>query len=101
MSEKKGFFRSLFNLSFAEFITPRVIKFMYCVAVFWSATGAGAMVYYGFKDGSNAFGTFTLILSPVIFFLLILFSRVWLEMIIVAFRIAENTGRLIEQNEPG
>jgi hypothetical protein len=36
----------------------------------------------------------------LVFLLLVVVGRVWLELIIVAFRIAENTARLVQQGMP-
>jgi hypothetical protein len=100
MSEKKGFIASLFDLSFTEFVTTRIIKFLFVLAIIGSAIMALAVVIAGFSAESGATGIFTLLLSPVVFFLYILFSRICLELIIVIFRIAENIGHLAEQNKP-
>ncbi|MCC5843569.1 MAG: DUF4282 domain-containing protein [Verrucomicrobia bacterium] len=43
-------------------------------------------------------GIMFLILSPLLFLLYVLGARIWCEMIIVLFRIAENTSRLVEKN---
>jgi len=97
----KGFFGSLFDLSFTEFVTTRIIKLLFIVGIV--AAGIGALAILG---GAIAAGGFLrivlgLVLAPVAFVLYVLLVRVWLELIIVAFRIAENTGRLVEQgNRP-
>ncbi len=88
------------DLSFTEFVTTRIIKFLFVLAIIASAIGAVAMVIGVFSSHSVAFGILGLLLSPVVFLLYVLFARMWLELIIVAFRIAENTGRLLEQNKP-
>jgi hypothetical protein len=38
------------------------------------------------------------VLSPLIFFIYVIVARVYLEIIIVIFRIAENTSRLVKQD---
>ena len=100
MSERKGFFGSLFDLSFTEFVTTRIIRFLFVLAIIVSAIVALAMVVAAFSSHSGAAGILGLLLSPVVFFLCVLYSRMCLELIIVVFRIAENTGRLVEQNKP-
>ena len=40
-----------------------------------------------------------LVLSPLVFLLYALVVRVWCELIIVVFRLAENTSRLAGQNK--
>lgn len=98
MSEKKGFFGSLFDLSFSEFVTTRIIKFLFVLAIIGAALLTLAMVAGGFLDSEER-GIMMLVLSPFVFFLYVLISRIYLELIIVLFRIAENTGRLVKQNE--
>lgn len=97
MNESTGFIGSLFDLSFSEFVTTKIIKFLFVLAIIGSAIGALAIIIAGFSSGSGALGMLALLLSPVVFFVYVLLSRVWLELIIVVFRIAENTGRLVEQ----
>ena len=98
MSEEKGFMGSLFDLSFTEFVTTRIIKFLYIIAIIVAAIAAIAIIVSGFAQGFVV-GIISLILSPIIFLLYVVLSRVWLELIIVIFRIAENTGRLVDKNK--
>jgi len=99
MSEKKGFFATLLDFSFTEFVTPKIIKFLFVLSIFCSALAVLLIIIGGFASGSVIAGILALIFSPLIFFLYVLFARMWLELIVVAFRIAENTGRLVEQNK--
>ena len=98
MSEKTGFLGSLFDFSFSEFVTTRVIKTLFVVAIVMVGLGTIGLIISGFSK-SATMGVFMLLLSPLFFLLYVLFARIWLELIIVMFRIAENTGRLVEQNK--
>ena len=100
MNEKKGFFGSLFDLSFSEFVTTKIIKFLFVLAIIGSAIGALIVVIIGFASGSVTAGILLLLLSPVVFIVYVLLSRIWLELIIVIFRIAENTTQLVQQKSP-
>ena len=107
MSENRGFIASVFDLSFTDFVTPRIVKVLFILAVlftgFFSIVGAITTVSAGFSnsEGSGIVALFlTLILAPLGFFLYVLLIRMWLEVVIVLFRIAENTGRLVELNRP-
>ena len=86
----------LFDLSFTEFITTRVIKVFFILGVVFAALITLMVIVGGFQVGS-AVGVIVLLLSPVLFLLYILMLRLWCEFIIVVFRIAENTGRMAEQ----
>ena len=96
--EQKGLLGSLFDLSFTEFVTTRVIKVLFVLAIAISAIGAFTMLIGGIAKGGGAAFLF-IILAPIAFFLYVLMARIWLEVIIVLFRIAENTGRLVEQGK--
>ena len=83
-----GFFRALFDFSFTEFVTTRLIRLLYGIGVLVGAVTAIVAIGRGFDAGSGA-GIVALILAPLIFLLVVILARVWLEIIIVVFRIAE------------
>lgn len=94
--EGKGFFASLFDLSFSEFITARLIRVLYGIGIVMSGLLALGAVVTGFRRGAVA-GILCLVFCPVLFILYVLLARVWCEMIMVLFRIADNTAKLAEQ----
>lgn len=97
---KKGFLASLFDLSFSEFITVRLIKIVYVIFILVSALGALAILFGGFRTGS-VFGVLGGIVGAAIAFIIyVLFARVWLELVIVIFRIAEDTRKLVAAKAP-
>ena len=98
--DTQGFLGSIFDLSFTEFITIRIIKFLFILGIILAAIGTLLLIVTGFSNGIGA-GILSLVLSPLIFLVYVLLARVWCEMIIVMFRIAENTGRLVEQGNRG
>ena len=83
-----GFFRALFDFSFTEFVTTRLIRLLYAIGVLLAAVAALGAIVRGFNAGAGA-GIVALIVSPLIFLLVVILARVWLEIIIVVFRIAE------------
>ena len=91
--ENKGFLATLFDLSFGEFVTTRVIKVLFILGVVFSGIGAFMVILAGFRGGALT-GIVALLLSPVVFFLYVLGTRIWCEIIVVLFRIAENTGKI-------
>jgi len=97
--EEKSFFEVLFDLSFKEFVTTRLIKLIFVIGIVFSALSALMMIVGGFRMSFGS-GLIRLILSPVVFGLMVLGVRVWCEMIIAVFRIAENTGRLADAQPP-
>ncbi len=98
--DTQGFLGSIFDLSFAEFITIRIIKLLFILGIIFAAIGTLLLIVTGFSNGIGA-GILSLILSPLIFLVYVLLARIWCEMIIVLFRIAENTGRLVDQGNRG
>jgi hypothetical protein len=95
---EKGSFSILFDLSFSEFVTTRVIKILFIIGILFSALGALMIIIGGFNSGWGV-GILALLLSPLVFLLYVLLARIWCEMIIVIFRIAENTARLVDQGK--
>ena len=91
----KGFFASLFDLSFSEFITPRIIKLLFVLAIIISAIVALVLLIGGIAQGGGT-AFLALIGTPLLFLLYVIMARVWLELIMVMFRIAGNTDKLVE-----
>jgi hypothetical protein len=98
MMEGKSTLAMLFDLSFTEFVTPKIIRVFYMLGVLFSAIFALFVIIAGFKV-SAILGILLLILSPIVFFIYVLLARMYCELIVVAFRIAENTSRLVEQGK--
>ncbi len=89
--EPKGFFASLFDMSFNEFITIKIIKFLFILAIIGAAFFSISMLFT-----PGMFFLFRLLLAPIAFILWVLLARIWMELVIVAFRIAENTNKLVQ-----
>ncbi len=96
MQEKKGFLGALFDFSFSEFITIKLIRILYILGIIFSTIVAIIFIVSGFNI-STGVGIIFLILSPIIFLLYVILIRIWLEIIIVVFKIAENTKKLAEK----
>jgi len=94
MSEQKGFFGELFDLSFKGFITPRLIKFFYSLSIFIAGvigltvliSGIGMLNY-------SPFGLLIILSSPVVFILGVIYARVFLELTLILFRIEEHLSK--------
>ena len=96
--ENHGFFKRLFDLSFKEFVTTKIVTFIFILAIIIGGLAAIGILIKGLSSG-GAMAFVSLILAPIVFFLYVLFSRIWLEIVIVLFRIAENTTTLVEQKQ--
>ncbi len=96
MEEQKGFLGALFDFSFSDFITIKMIKILYILGIFFSGIGAIMLIVSGFNTSAGA-GIIFLILSPLIFLLYVILIRVCLEIIIVIFKISENIKQMAEK----
>ena len=94
--EEKSFLETLFDLSFTEFVTTRLIKVVYVLGIIGAALAGLQRIYLAFRIGGFGSGLLTLVVTPLLFLVAVLLVRIWCEMIIAIFRIAENTGRLAE-----
>jgi hypothetical protein len=92
--KKTGFFGALFDFSFTDFVTSRIIKILYGLSIFLIGLATLAFVIFSF-GASPATGIFMLlIVGPLIFILGVIYTRILLEIIIVLFRIAEHTATM-------
>lgn len=98
MERKRGFFGQLFDFSFTEFITTKAIKVLYGLAIFFAAAIAIVGIAGAFSESAVAGGV-VLVLSPVWLLLCVVVARITLEIVIVAFRIAEHVGDIARQQQ--
>ena len=87
--EAKGFIGALFDLSFTSFITTKIIKFLFIIAIILGGIEALVIIGAGFTSGSMV-GLLALIVSPLVFLLFVIGARVYMELVIVIFRGAEH-----------
>lgn len=95
---QRGFFGSLFDLSFTNFVTMKVIKVLFVLAIIIVAIGAiFAMVSAGNFPGLPVPAAVVVIVVPIVAFLYILVIRVYMEIIMVTFRMVDYLRELVEQ----
>ena len=91
---KGDLFQALFDFSFHQFVSPKIMKFLYCLSVVSAGLITLLFVIIGFK-ASMWFGIFALFIgAPLIFLLTVIYSRVLLEIILIIFRIADHTANI-------
>ena len=125
---QKGFFGALLDLSFTSFVTTRVVKVLYVLTLVLLVIGyvvIAIAIFSGGEEvatigpdgeiamtdggGNTGLGiAWLLIIGPLLLFLYTLLYRVIYELIIVVFRIYENTRdqleltrRAVERGEGG
>jgi hypothetical protein len=121
MGDRKGFFGSLFDLSFTEFVTTRVVKVLYVLTLVLLVLGylgiavalfTGGQEVASFDESTGQFTTesegnaalgllWLLLIGPLLLFLYTLLYRVFYELLIVVFRIYENTRDQLELTRRG
>jgi hypothetical protein len=86
----RGFWSRFFDFSFEEFITPSLVKALFIIAMVVIGLGVLAGIIMGFVS-SGVYGIFVLIAALIGGFIYLLLARVFLEMIVIFFRIRDNT----------
>lgn len=82
----QGFFGKLFDFSFKEFITPSIIKIIFWIIIILIAISVLFSIVQGFMQGFGS-GIISLILAPIFGFLGVIIARVYMELIMLFFRI--------------
>ena len=83
-------FNAIFDFSFTEFISIDLIRVLYVFAFLIAGVATVGALLAGFSNGLSWF-IGSLIMAPLLFFVIVFISRIFLEMLVVLFRIAENT----------
>jgi hypothetical protein len=100
-----GFFSALFDMSFSEFITTKLIKVLYVLILSLIGIGLVVGVLSGLatmiRRGGFVVGLAMVIVVPVMALILVIGARMWMETIIVLFRIAENTTEIADNSKAG
>jgi len=92
-----GFLSSLFDLSFTNFITTKLIKVLFVISIILAACFSIFLVMSGFARGT-AEGLLTLlIIAPLLFFFYVIYARVGMEVLIVIFRCSEHLEEIARQ----
>ncbi len=99
MEADKGFIGRLFDFSFSEFVTAKIIPLLFGIGIVLQAFAVLGMIVGRFRAGFWG-GLLFLIISPLIYLLMVLMVRIWCELVIVVFKIAENTRVLAAAAKP-
>ena len=92
MEKPMNLISAVFDFSFSSFVTTRIVRFVYVLLLVLAGL-MGLMAGFGMVlDGRPA----GLILVPVVFFVMAVVFRIWLEVTIVLFRIAENVQQIAQ-----
>ena len=97
-SSEKPPFSAIFDFSFTEFISIDLIRVLYVFAFFLAGLAMIGTILAGFSS-SILLGLGSILMAPVVFFMIIFIARISLEMLVVLFRIAENTGKTADNTK--
>jgi magnesium-transporting ATPase (P-type) len=89
-SNQRGFFESLMDTRFDNLITPKLIRFLYIVSMIALAIGALVWIVAGFAHSAGT-GVLFLVLAPLAALVYLIVVRLYLELIVVAFKIRDAT----------
>ncbi len=87
----EGLLGALFDFSFSTFVTTKIVKVLYVLGVALSALLALMILVGGLSSDSVLMALVCIVLTPIAFLIYVLLCRIWLELVVVVFRIAENT----------
>lgn len=85
--ESKGFFASLFDLSMTEMITPKIIRVIFIIGLLGLLVGAVFGLVTAIMSGEVVAIILALIAVVVGFFVSAILLRIYLELVVVFFRI--------------
>jgi hypothetical protein len=90
-ADSRGFLAALFDFSFTSYVTPKVIRVLYILAVIGLGLFSFLIVVGGFFLGGPLVGLLALVIvAPLYFFWSLALYRITLEFFVVIFRIAED-----------
>jgi hypothetical protein len=96
LDNDKGFFGSLFDFSFDNFIAPKLVKFLYVLAMIFTTIYSIALLIAGLVQigrgggGVTLAGLLLIVLSPLVWLIGLIVTRLYLELAIVMFKISDD-----------
>lgn len=91
-----GFISSLFDFSFRELITPKVIRVLYILIVV--LIGIGSLAAFASFATQGAMSLILgIVVVPLVALLYIILARVYMEILIVIFRIGEDVADIADR----
>jgi len=73
---------------FNNLITPSLVRFVYVIAMILIVLGMLALIIAGFAEGAGS-GVVLLIIAPLLGLFYLIVTRLWLELVIVLFKIRD------------
>ncbi len=93
MSNQKSVYAGLSDFSFQDLVTPQLLKPLYAIALLAGGISVVIVVFQGLQQ-SPAQGLLALVFGLIGLVVWIMYIRMVLEVVVVLFRIADNTRRM-------
>jgi uncharacterized membrane protein len=91
-----GLFEGLMDFGFTRFITLNVMKVLYMLGIALLCLYWLGIVIMGFTMGGVVGGLGAIVFGTILLLVQLIFLRVWMELIVVLFRIGDNTTKLVQ-----
>ena len=88
--EAKGLLRSLFDFGFTSLITTKIIRFVYALLLVLYTLVALVLFVTGLASGTASGVLFALIGVPLGYLIYLILIRIWMEVLLVVFRIGDD-----------
>jgi hypothetical protein len=102
-ANNKGFFGSLFDFTFDNFIAPKLVRFLFVLSMIGLSISTIVMMIAGLatltQDGSaKLVGLLLIVLAPLAWFVGLIVIRLYLELAIVMFKISDDLKDIRDNN---
>lgn len=87
---QRSFFSALMDTQFNTLITPSLVRFVYIIAMVLIAIGMLVAIIAGFAESAGT-GILLLIIAPIIALFYLIVTRLWLELVVVLFKVRDAT----------
>ena len=94
MDTHEGFLKGLFDTRFGTLITPKIIRVLYILTMIVLALVAISFIIGAFNNSVGWGIAVLVVLAPLGFLLYLIVARIWLELVIVAFKINESAQQI-------
>jgi hypothetical protein len=94
VNTQEGFLRALFDTRFGTLITPKIIRVLYILTIIALAILAIGFIIGGFNNSVGLGIATLLIFAPLGFLIYLIVARIWLELVVVAFKINESAQQI-------
>ena len=85
-----GFVKSLYDFKFDHLVTPRLIRFFYAFFVIVLTLGAVIFLVASLASGESEGVLFGLVIVPIAYFLYLILTRMYFDLVAALFRIADD-----------